>query len=531
VGVVVRDARGHTVGGLTRDNFEVEDSGKKRDITAFSAESRTVPGAPAAPAEHKPAEGATPAGRGPAAPKRPPRFLGLVFDDLNMTVADLPRVRAAAKRFLEKGLQADDRVGIFFTTRGLTLPFTGDSARLNDAIDHLNFQKRDPALPTCPNLTAYEAYTIAEHQDSNLLAIKVEEAQNCGLCTPPPRGRNPRPDTRCAAQVQGIAQAVWEEVRYNSDLTLRVVSSMVDYMAKMPGRRALVYASSGFLSRTLEWQLQDIIDRALHADVVFNALDAKGLYTQDLGVTAQSPSTVRSIQYRMTLGTLPEWTSNDTMAVLSTATGGLFFHNNNDLDLGFRELGLVPEFSYVLGIAPAGAPDDRYHTLKVRLKSPAHGQVQSRPGYYFAAEPARPLVPERRIDKELLSDTALDGLAGSVTAAPVITPAGETGLHVVLHLDVPRLPFVDAFGVHMLKLTFIAALFDQNNAFFVGQETRAEFALKQESYDLLANGMNAGLDVLAPPGKYRLRAVIEDEAGGKLTSSSQFVEIPPLPAK
>src|ERR1039457_5966328 len=38
VGVVVRDSRSHSVGGLTSHDSEIEDDGKKREITAFSTE-------------------------------------------------------------------------------------------------------------------------------------------------------------------------------------------------------------------------------------------------------------------------------------------------------------------------------------------------------------------------------------------------------------------------------------------------------------------------------------------------------------
>ena len=76
------------------------------------------------------------------------------------------------------------------------------------------------------------------------------------------------------------------------------------------------------------------------------------------------------------------------MAILAAGTGGLFFQNNNDLDLGLRELGLLPEYSYSLAFAPPGAPDGKYHTLKVRLKQSRGYEVQARPGYFAAVSPA-----------------------------------------------------------------------------------------------------------------------------------------------
>jgi VWFA-related protein len=549
VGVVVRDNSGRTIAGLTRDNFEISDSGKKREITAFSAETRTAPVAPAnAEAATSPAT-APPAP--PSVPQRPPRFLGLVFDDLNMTAADLPRVRIAAKRFLDSGLQPDDLVGVFFTSSGLTLPFTADRARLSDAIDHLTFRERNALLPACPTLTAYDALSITQRLDIRLLPIKVEEAQSCGYCLrklwssrlkgadaecfwQSTRPRSERGVTGpncmevtdaeldCARQVQALARSTWEVARDSSYVTIRSLSNIVDTMARMPGKRVLVYASSGFLSRTLEQDLEGIIDRALRADVVVNSLDAKGLYTQDVAMT-DAPKTLRAAQYRFQQGTLVQWISNDTMAILSSATGGLFFHNDNDLNIGFRELGLAPESSYVLGFSPP-PPDNRYHTLKVSLKSSTHYQLQARHGYFSAPDPAKSAASERRIDKELVTESAFADIPAQVTGDSVVTPTGGPGWQVRLHLDVPHLRFTTSFGIRNLKLTFLAALFDANDSYVAGQQGEVTFALKEDSSNRLAGGMDTGLTLVASPGKYRLRTVLEDEAG-KLTTSSQPIEI------
>ncbi len=194
-----------------------------------------------------------------------------------MGPGDLIPARKAAKEFLTHGISPGDVVSIFFITKGQILPFTSDIMKLNDA---LNVATRNPALPTCPNLTAYESFVITNNQDPTLLPIKIAEAYQCGLC----QRRDQRVDRVCSQTVVSLANRTWEDVKRNSVMSLSSIGSIVDYMATLPGKRVLVMASSGFLSGTLEYEREDIINRALHGDVVINSLDAKGLYTQDTGM-------------------------------------------------------------------------------------------------------------------------------------------------------------------------------------------------------------------------------------------------------
>jgi VWFA-related protein len=246
IGVVVRDGRNHSIGGLTRDDFTVEENGKLRGITAFSSETATKPGAAPALGGRPSAPALTPA---PSTASTPPaRFLGLLFDDLSMGPEDLIPTRKAAKEFLNYGVSPGDLVSIFLVTKGQILPFTSDVAKFNDALDHLNVATRNPALPTCPNLTTYDSYVIANNRDPTLLPIKVAEAMQCGLC----QRRDQRADRTCTQTVLFLAIRTWEEVKHNSVISLNSIGSVVDYMATLPGKRVLVMASSGFLSGTLE---------------------------------------------------------------------------------------------------------------------------------------------------------------------------------------------------------------------------------------------------------------------------------------
>jgi hypothetical protein len=42
----------------------------------------------------------------------------------------------------------------------------------------------------------------------------------------------------------------------------------------------------------------------------------------------------------------------DVLAEVAYGTGGVFFHNNNDLVEGFKRVAARPEFVYVLGFSP-----------------------------------------------------------------------------------------------------------------------------------------------------------------------------------
>ncbi|HEV3256825.1 MAG TPA: VWA domain-containing protein, partial [Gemmataceae bacterium] len=333
--------------------------------------------------------------------------------------------------------------------------------------------------------------------------------------------------------VNNLASVTWEHAKANSTNIIYAVRSMVDGLGKMPGPRMLLLASSGFLSGDLEYLQDELITRALHAEVVINALDAKGLYTYPAGgrpIDAPAPRgrSVRTEIAEAAIAGRQEQAKDDGMAVLALGTGGSFYHNSNDLNRGFQELGVLPEVVYVLGFSPSdAAADGRYHGLKVKLAAGNHYSVQSRLGYTAATRSA-PVEqkPASKLDLAVMaSDTPADVPAG-MTVQEVNPSGGAPTLNLVVHVDVGKLKFETQWGRRSVKLTFVLALLDAGGSFLSGTRSEMELSLKQDTFDRLAGpGFNVNLPVRAPAGKYTLRGVVQEGIEGKMTALSQVVEI------
>jgi VWFA-related protein len=524
IGVVVRDSRGHSVAGLTRADFEIRDEGKRREIAAFSVET-FVPRAPLA--------GSSPSTATPAAPTvaSQPRWMGIVFDDVATPFENLYNAKAAAKRFLTGGLAANDRVGIFTTSTGLVLPFTADATKIAAAIDSIQFRDRHARSSSCPLLTEYDSYSIANNLDADALGIKAQEYNNCAhVCVAAARkkgGGVPPPCPEAASYVQGLARSLWEQIRMNSLNSYGALEDIINFMSHLQGTRVMLLASSGFVSGTLEYEEDRVTEKALRANVVINSLDAKGLYTTvfDVGQGAG----VRSLIYQQRSTSQGKSELNDVLGSLADATGGLFFQNNNDLDQGFHELGMQPEASYLLAVAPDKL-DGKFHRLKVSLTAGRRLTVQARKGYVASPEkPAQPDAPaQRRLDAEIFTTTVLQDAPVTVSARPQTSSDGRQMGCLTFHVDVAKAQFLAFDGTHSQQYRMIAAFFNPEGSFVAGIEGELDLALQEAGYQatLKAGVFNADMCLPIPSGSYRLRTVVvEGDEKGRYATATDSVEL------
>jgi VWFA-related protein len=165
--------------------------------------------------------------------------------------------------------------------------------------------------------------------------------------------------------------------RVETQASLRILKDLVQGMAKAPGERSIVVVSPGFFIADDPAQVE-VIDSAVRANITINALDPRGLLPATDITQQQAPSASKRLYQ-----SLSDSQEAAVLDELADATGGTFFHNNNDVDEGMRRVSATPEYSYVLAFAPQNVKADGHlHKLKVILTNQAHLTVQARKGYY-----------------------------------------------------------------------------------------------------------------------------------------------------
>jgi VWFA-related protein len=394
VPVVVRDKQGHAVGSLGKADFTVFDQGKARAITGFSVMKSALAGSTA-----QAADPARPAVSGDAAvlSPAPDRFIVFVFDDRHLTSSDLAITQKAATGMLDEPLAPTDHAAVLSLT-GANSGITSDRAVLQSAIMKLTVhQASQHAKEDCPDVDYYSADKIINQHDPMEFQVAVLKAKACSslkIFQPDSSGNiysgmdNPTdPFQRMAIAAATHALAVGEE---DARQTLLEIETVVRAMANLPGQRTLILVSPGFLSVSPDLMLfkSQILDQAAGANVVINALDARGLYVGNTDASQGPNATISQITGATSSDHLNGMVaSENAMSELANGTGGTFFHNSNDLEGGLKSLAAPPEYLYMLGVSLKDVKaNGNFHQLQVKVGE--HGlHVQARRGYFAPKAP------------------------------------------------------------------------------------------------------------------------------------------------
>jgi len=376
VPVEVRDKRGRTVGDLKKDDFQVFDEGKPRTISALTVEKRGSVGSRAAIAAEPDQEPPTYSNSATQSSILPERITVLLFDDMHLTFEDTTYVQKAASKALDATLSGSDVAAVVSSSGKINSGLTRDQAKLQDAIMSLRPQGiYRTGKDDCPKIDYYEADLIENKHDNAALQDAVSQVMTvCNPGTPEPLAE------RLADSVAMRTLSLGKQDILAAYASLREI---VRRMATLPGQRTLLFVSDGFLPIEEEARFAEsqVIDLAVTSNVIIDAIDARGLYTASMtaGDDTRGRSPGQVADYRRSSMSLEE----EAMGELSDGTGGRFFHNNNDLDAGFKEITGAPEVVYMLELPLDGMKaNGTYHRLEVKVDREGM-EVQARRGYFM----------------------------------------------------------------------------------------------------------------------------------------------------
>ena len=520
VRAVVRDQEGKVIEGLKKEDFQLLDDNKPQIISTFAVErptfhSRRVEAGPAEVEANAPS----------ATVAFPERFVALVFDDIHLNMEDAVFARSAANKVLDT-ITAADRVGIYSTSGAIDQDFTKDLGVLRNTILRViprplygNSTGND-----CPNISYFQAEQMLKFRDTDAIGMANADALVCAY------NDDPRLYGDAVRLAKTKAEMVLNQGDADIDAAFQRLAEYVRRLSAKPGERIVAFISPGTASTEASRNLSELIDRAVKANVVVDTIDARGLYTPDLGdisepsaLAAQSEGAFS--RFRMREQSL----AGEILGSMAGGTGGTWFHNRNDIDVGLRRIISAPPVSYVLSFSPQNLKlDGHYHTLKVKVGQGRDLVVQARRGYFApkaAKDPAAQAQAE--IEEVLVSRDELNELPIELKTQFFMKDSTQATLSVLAHIDLKAMSYRKADGRNCNDLTLATAIFDQNGNYTIGGEQ----TLKMRMLDAtLVRLRDPGLTVKSTydlkPGTYLVRLVVRATESAQMAARNQTVVIP-----
>jgi hypothetical protein len=224
-----------------------------------------------------------------------------------------------------------------------------------------------------------------------------------------------------------------------------------------------------------------------------------------------------------------QFAQSEILGDLALGTGGIFYHNRNDLGVALREAFAAPVASYLLGFSPQNLKlNGSFHSLKVTLAGKQKFSVQARRGYYAPRtlkdpeETAKEEIQEAVFSQEEIRDLPLD-----IQTQFFRKDQAQVRLSVLAHLDLKSVKFRKVDGRNRDNVTLATVIFDENGNFIIGGEKILEMRLLDSTLERLdRSGITVKSSFDVKPGTYLVRLVVRDKEGELMAARNGAVVIP-----
>ena len=458
IDVEVRDGQGRPVKGLTKDDFSVSDNGKTRAIQVFSVQKTSAEEVrEPVVAVDSPAPRVF-SNRNPA-PRGNAHGTVILIDGVNNYWDDFAGARLRLLAMLDK-LRREERIAVYAATSkpaavAIIQDFTTDRQRLRRTLERYH----PPAMPAADSILG-----------------RPDLPPNTALMEPSPSGPRLEQFERQTA------------VRDTMD-TFRLLA---EHLAKLPGRKSLLWLTSGLPPR----ELREMPDPFAKASAALN--DA------NVAVDVMDDDSVGDLHRR--------WgpASRTTLSRMAEATGGRTFTGRNDLENMLVEAIETDRVTYTLGFyLPEEERDGRFHELKVRAGR-AGLALSHRKGYYAGEAPPA----EKREPLEAAALNPVDATDIAITAEIERSRGEQPMLRVKVTIDPAQLTFARTAEGYSAKFDELFLLTDASGSGLGKVQGEREYRASKTPESPLHHEQ----ELRDLPGAVRLLIVVRDKGTGKTGS-------------
>lgn len=404
VPVLVTDEKGRPVSDLQQADFTVFEDGVPQRIVAFGKKYSDAFNLQALAANGNGRGAAPPAPSVRSNPNSPPRTYLICVDTIHSSFGDVEQARRALTKFFQNEHDPEAQYALLALGRGIKViqNSTRDPSAILSALASKKFQG-----------------SVVDSKASSL-AFESEQLRRM-LAGFSPGGCGPGNDAQtimnsCANMKRRVRMFIDKSADHTATLTrafVQELTAIVKAEAGMPTERTLILISDGFnllpgeelygiasayFPNDPEWRfnkrdaqplLDDLLRLAQKDNVVVDALDSRGVYapvSDGLGDPSHEGDA-----YSSSGGAMPQmmrneqtiaWQNGSAMAQLASATGGIYYHNNNRLLPGLQRAFDDERVRYLLAYSPSNeTADGKYRKIAVKVKGKKL-RVYAKAGYW-----------------------------------------------------------------------------------------------------------------------------------------------------
>jgi VWFA-related protein len=538
VDVVVTDKTGKVVRGLTKDDFELFEKGKKQQLSFFEFVEAGKTRRPGDVAKQPDVE-VSPQGLSGSEVRR---IFSFIVDDLTIPYQDLVYVRQMLTNFVDNQMQPTDLVAIVRTVggKGLLQQLTSDKDLLRRAIAALT-------VTTHP----FNAF------NNPAVPRMAANPQPAGDATAPTPGPSPG---LAGADVSGespdINSALDDTNKIlRSYMSLGTASFVVDSLRQLPGRKSMVLISGGLpiigpqqasVAGNVSYYLNLLTDKATRAGVAIHTMDIRGLQAHSAVASfADTPgrSALGEGSISGSFGRMPDealfgnrnpfdqMEAHQGLRALAYATGGIPVLNKNDFNEGLNKILDASEAYYLLAYTPSdGKFDGDFRKLEIKVKRDGL-KVYNRRGY-IAREDKPSAAPATKQEQLLAAiksplarrDIELDAMLLYKAATPE-----QGAIDINLFIDAKKLNFEPSGDKQQANYDVAGFIFDEIGKLRGGFSETINVALTPEEQNRArATGFSYSANTNLPPGVYQIRLAARDNKTGSIGTLSRYIEVPNL---